>query len=432
MSYHRPPALGGHTGPDHQALEMQRRYSQHFTDSPDNSTPTSAHTRYSSADLYALNSGQDAPSQRNSGSALLDRRQGTGTWAESDSDEDEEDDGPGFGNYAAEDGQRARRSSTNLNLQQQPQAKRGSSRMSTMAPPLISSPSSQSYLPAHQPFTHASHPSQASLTPYGLPYAAVPSGLPSATSFGKPATPGLEVDAPILSKDDWNRGEAIREKHTHEKGKTRERKDEFVGEIAGGWGWVRRRWRWTVPLALFVIVATILLCYFLIPRTPTITFTSPKVPETPFTAGDDSGNPYISSADPTAFSFDARLTFAIDASASYLPVKYSSFGLTVKLSDTGGTVAHTVWDDGEITVPARGVTSYEFPITFQGNYTDDNDRTYQSMRSACAHKYATVYRPPLNLTVSVDASITGVVNAPVRTATLRGIDCPVEWPANAS
>ena len=184
--------------------------------------------------------------------------------------------------------------------------------------------------------------------------------------------------------------------------------------------------------------SAILLCYFLIPRTPTITFDSPKVPSPAFFANDSA--PYISSADPTAFNFQASIAFAstlsfclplffsggrkpyepllskqysfallgktVDASASYLAVNYHSFDLTVRLQETGGIVAQQSYGSGEISVPARRVTSYEvgpgsanplipllastpeghscsqalslpsqFPITFAGNYTNANNPT---------------------------------------------------------
>ncbi|GAA5858962.1 hypothetical protein JCM8547_007177 [Rhodosporidiobolus lusitaniae] len=423
-----------------ESIALQRRYSSQLVDQDDLNSPTSPsnHERFSSsADLYALDAGQ-AGHSRNSmqGGA---RRSGSdqllSSW-HNDSDSSEDDDSPGFGRVPDEPS-RSRRSSAQVPFagQGQRQAKRGS-RMSMQAPPLIASLSSQSTLPPPAHFGHAQHPSTTSLGPYGLPYsdsAPYNPATASSASFGKfPTTPaaGDTVDAPILSKQDWNRGEAIREKNVHEKGKAREKREAAAGVLGDLGYWIRRRWKWLLPVFILLCVAAIVLCYFLIPRTPTITFTSTKVPANPFTSTDT--DPYVSAKDPTAFSFDGSLTFALDASASYLPVTYKSFGLRVKLSDTGGTISHTVWGGGEIKVKARGVTSYEFPITFQGNYTDDNDRTYQAMRSACAHKYATIYRPPLNLTVEVEAAITGVVNPPKRVATLRGVDCPIEWLANAS
>jgi hypothetical protein len=56
------------------------------------------------------------------------------------------------------------------------------------------------------------------------------------------------------------------------------------------------------------------LCYFLIPRAPTITFDSPKVPSPAIfanaNANANDSAPFISSADPTAFSFQASIAFA--------------------------------------------------------------------------------------------------------------------------
>ncbi|GAA6041359.1 hypothetical protein JCM8097_007684 [Rhodosporidiobolus ruineniae] len=466
---------------DPAAYELQNRYSRQFAEHPATDSPPSAgssHNRYSSADLYKLNSppATSPPTSagpRSSGSALLG-----GTWNDDSSDDEDgnangsgsDDDGPGFASYA--EGQRDRRRSSTANLSQAGQMRRGSSRMSVQAPPLVSSLSSHSTLPPQAHLSHAYHPSTASFggqSPYALPYSAVPQSgyrhssttsfftghkdagslytppAQSATDHSHTAVGGDWVENPVLAKEDWGRGEGIREKAVYKSDKAREKKDQAVGGVVGVWRWIRRRWMWTLPLFILICVAAIVLCYFLIPRTPTITFTSPKVPENPFTSADDS--PYVSSKDPTAFSFDASLSFAIDASASYLPVTYRSFGLTVKLSDTGGTVAHTVWDAREIKVAARGETSYEqfvfmlltlalvafqFPITFSGNYSNSDDRTYQAIRSACQRKYATIYRPPLNFTVEVESSILGVVSPPKRTAMLRGVDCPVEWAANAS
>ena len=50
---------------------------------------------------------------------------------------------------------------------------------------------------------------------------------------------------------------------------------------------------------------------------------------------------------------------SVDAKKSYVPVHYSSFGITVKLRETGGVIGRTVWDEGEIKVPGKKVTSYE-------------------------------------------------------------------------
>jgi hypothetical protein len=59
------------------------------------------------------------------------------------------------------------------------------------------------------------------------------------------------------------------------------------------------------------------------------------------------------------YSFDLLGNKIVDASASYLAVNYHSFDLTVRLQETGGIVARQSYGSGEISVPARRVTSYE-------------------------------------------------------------------------
>jgi len=52
----------------------------------------------------------------------------------------------------------------------------------------------------------------------------------------------------------------------------------------------------------------ILILYFCIPRTPTITFRHQKVPSTVFTSTDET--PFITSTDPVSYSFRGNLIFA--------------------------------------------------------------------------------------------------------------------------
>ncbi|GAA5842175.1 hypothetical protein JCM9279_002807 [Rhodotorula babjevae] len=392
---------------EHPSYELQSRYSQQFDRSSTAASPASptspapgflrdqqAHARYSSADLYALEQ-PPAPPSLASGSSLLARPQSNPrAGAHSEDDDDDEDEGAGFGTY---------RDLT-------PAGARGAARYS-QPPPFVSHPtgtSSYSGYDAH----NASKDAFASTTKFG----------------------GETIDAPILSRADWAPGEAAREKHEHSTEKKRRKRQNLAGEVKGArdgvFGFVRRNWKWLLPLFLVLSVAAIVLCYFLVPRTPTITFNSPKVPKPAFTSSDT--EPYVSSADPTSFKFNGNIILAIDASDSYLPVKYNTFGLTVRMQETEAVIAQATWDNGEISVPAKKVTSYEFPITFYGNYTSASNPTFAAVRAACAHKYATIYRPPLNLTVTVSSSITGVVGAPDRTAKLNAVTCPVEWATTAS
>lgn len=396
------------------------------------------HARYSSADLYALHHAPPATATYSDARPSLEAGYGHSARGSSnseipgaqrypsspgayDSDEDD-DDSPGFASHGdlASVAQRRSQQYPQPQPQQRPYSYQPpveqSHRMRPMAPPLLSQTSRMTTKSAFD-FTVA-EPASASTTKLADEL----------------------IDAPILSKNDWSHGEAIKAKHEHDAEKQRRKRDRVKGEVLdisfGIGDFVKRNWKWIVPLLAFLSVAAILCCYFLIPRTPTITFDSPKVPSPALFAtaasNDSSSAPYVSSADPTSFRFDASLALAIDASASYLAVNYHSFDLTLRLQETGGVVARQSYGSGDISVPARRVTSYEFPITFFGNYTNSADPTYQAVRSACAHKYATIYRPPLNLTVSVESTIIGVINPPTRIARLDAVDCPVEWSKTAS
>ncbi|KAL7337349.1 hypothetical protein BJY59DRAFT_493687 [Rhodotorula toruloides] len=333
-----------------------------------------SHARYSSADLYALDHGTGRAEE-----GMLMREEERGGTHSSD----EEEDGAGFASYGDFEAAGKRKSSVHLGGQRQ-----------SFRPGMVSHPSGFSTRSTFDS-TYPKPPASASTSKF-------------------PTTPASElVDAPILSRADWTPGEAMREKDARDAEKKREKRERVVGDVKaagrGVGGWVRRNWKWLVPLVVFLGVAAILLCYFLIPRTPTITFNSPKIPDPALTSDDPS--PYVSSADPTGFSFGANLTLAIDSSASYLPVHYRSFAITVQ--------------------PKR-VTSYQFPIQFYGNYSSSSNPTYQIMRSSCAHLYPTTDRAPLNLTVTVSSEITGVVGTKERTARLDAVECPVQWSGTAA
>ncbi|GAA5826615.1 hypothetical protein JCM3770_006306 [Rhodotorula araucariae] len=385
-------------GQDNGGYELQSRYSQQMDRAPaspasPNSQPPGflrqqqAHARYSSADLYALEQSTDGHTSASGLLAHPERSRG------GHSDDEDDDDSAGFTSYG----------------DLTPAGARRTARYS-QAPPLVSHPSAASTYAGYEP--HGSRDALASTTKFA----------------------GKTIDAPILSRADWAPGEAIREKHDYATEKKRRKRQAIAGEVKdvgkGVGGFLRRNWKWVAPLFIVLCVAAIVLCYFLIPRTPTVTFNSPLVPKPAFTSSDK--EPYVSSADPTSFKFDGSIILALDASDSYLPVTYRSFGLTVRLQETDGIIAQETWDNGEISVPAKKATSYEFPITFHGNYTSASNPTYAAVRAACAHKYATIYRPPLNLTVTVSSSITGVVNSPDRTAKLNAVACPVEWASTAS
>ncbi|GAA5940736.1 uncharacterized protein JCM15063_006347 [Sporobolomyces koalae] len=237
------------------------------------------------------------------------------------------------------------------------------------------------------------------------------------------------VALPKISRD-WDRGEGLDEKNNKRFEKSRKKRKEMNGIFAEYYHHAKRKWKIVVPVLIAFFVALILILYFCIPRTPSITFRHSKVPATVLTSSDEA--PYITSVNPVSYYFNADLVLGIDASKSYVPVHYDSFGVTVKLRETGGVIGRTVWDEGEIKVPGKRVTSYQFPIYFSGNYTSTSDPTFAIMKSCCAHQYPTTYRAPLNLTVEVESKIKGVIGTSTEHTSIANVDCPIQWSSSAN
>lgn len=69
------------------------------------------------------------------------------------------------------------------------------------------------------------------------------------------------IDAPILSKTDWKHGEALTVKHEHDAEKQRRKRDKVKGEVMDlsldCGEFLRRNWKWIVPLLVFLSVACV-------------------------------------------------------------------------------------------------------------------------------------------------------------------------------
>lgn len=391
---------------EHPSYELQSRYSQQFDrSSPSAASPASptspapgflrdqqAHARYSSADLYALEQ-PPAPPSHASGSSLLARPQSNPrAGVHSEDDDDEEDDGAGFGTY---------RDLT-------PAGARGAARYS-QPPPFVSyvrhsPPRASPASSADAPSSARRHPTATSSYSGYDAHNASKDAFASTTKFG-----GETIDAPILSRADWAPGEAAREKHEHSTEKKRRKRQNLAGEVKGArdgvFGFVRRNWKWLLPLFLVLSVACVLLSLsrsssralsdVVVPpaAVPSSSATSssrarrrsrstrPRCPNPPLprpTPSPTSLRPTRRASSSTATSSspvrptfprlrpllelddaDPPLLLAVDASDSYLPVKYNTFGLTVRMQETEAIIAQATWDNGEISVPAKKVTSYE-------------------------------------------------------------------------
>ncbi|GAA6061206.1 hypothetical protein JCM10212_001527 [Sporobolomyces blumeae] len=428
-----PPGSPSGSGPASPLPVASRSRSPEYAPLAQPTPPHLAHARYSSADLYAVSNAAHSPPlepeherqepllahdgrQAGGGQRLQPATQGPGqgrgTWHDSDDSDSDDDGGAGFGTYR------------DFQSVQNPARPRASQRLST-APTLSSLPN---YGNHGNGSTYALREHRSSTAKFDS--MSHLGGVAGAGGAGKQSAMYEETVAlPKISRD-WEPGEGLDEKNDRKYARSRRKRREAKGVMMEYVDWAKRRWRWLLPAFIAFLVALVLALYFCIPRTPTVTFFSSKVPKKVFTSTDE--NPFITSTEPVGYSFAANLIFAIDASDSYVPVKYSSFGLTVKLRETGGVIGTETWTGGAIEVPGKKVTSYEFPMMFSGNYSSASDPTFAIMKSSCAHIYPTTYRAPLNLTIEVESSIVGVIGAPTRTASVAVVDCPIQWSGSAN
>ncbi|GAA6014273.1 hypothetical protein JCM11491_005023 [Sporobolomyces phaffii] len=379
--------------------------------------PHLAHARYSSADLYAAGPPPDADADADDTGAPHSRPRprpradGNADWnSDSDSDGSSDDDDGGRGGFGTyRDFNVVGGGGT-----------RGSRRISHHAPTL-STPRAG----GASTYALKDHPSST----FGTSTTKLDAPVGGAGTAGRGGGAYETVALPKISRD-WDRGEGLDEKNYHRYEKSRRKRKAVTGVLGEYTDKVKHKWKLVVPLFIAFIVALILVLYFCIPRTPTLTFRDSKVPATVFTSTDET--PFITSTDPVSYYFNANLILGLDASKSYVPVHYSSFGVTVKLRETGGVIGRTVWDQGEISIPGKQVTSYEFPIYFSGNYTSTSDPTFAIMKSSCAHLYPTTYRAPLNLTVEVESKVVGVVGSARTEASIANVTCPIQWSGSAN
>lgn len=164
---------------------------------------------------------------------------------------DEEEDGAGFASYGDFEAAGKRKSSVHLGGQRQ------SFRPGMVSCVFFPSCRGPAEIDETAPSIH-SHPSGFSTrSTFDSTYPKPPA---SASTSKFPTTPASElVDAPILSRADWTPGEAMREKDARDAEKKREKRERVVGDVKaagrGVGGWVRRNWKWLVPLVVFLGVA---------------------------------------------------------------------------------------------------------------------------------------------------------------------------------
>lgn len=230
------------------------------------------------------------------------------------------------------------------------------------------------------------------------------------------------VPSTNLSRTDWSKQEINDERPDVIRRNELHRKRRACGDyLKEG-----KRWQTLVFYVFAGLVSLGLILYFTIPRAPFFQLLS----RTPLTSTDM--NPTTSSLNPTTFRFNANLSIAVDARASYVPVHFNRLKMTVSDLGTGGQLATGSLDGS--TVPGRKITPVTIPLIFaplNGAYSNSSDATYGVIRSSCGTVYPTTIRPSLSLSLVIEMSVRGLIGSTRTSTQISNIECPVEFPGDS-
>ncbi|BEJ16747.1 hypothetical protein CspHIS471_0601480 [Cutaneotrichosporon sp. HIS471] len=175
-----------------------------------------------------------------------------------------------------------------------------------------------------------------------------------------------------------------------------------------------------VFVAFFFIAALIVTLYFVIPRAVEFQWYADQ----PFVNTTDT---YFART-PANFTFDANLQLLADSSASYVPVQFSNAEAKILDIDTGVVIANGKL--GKYTLQKGKNVPVAFPVTFSYAAINGTDPTWSNMYNACKHLFPGQERSSMKFRVEVKQFIVGMIPNPISTASLLGITCPFELPAN--
>ncbi|SCZ89341.1 BZ3500_MvSof-1268-A1-R1_Chr1-1g01118 [Microbotryum saponariae] len=243
------------------------------------------------------------------------------------------------------------------------------------------------------------------------------------------------VQQPILAPHDWSIGEKRTDwgKRGSSRGENPRAVPPFKAKVKRVKGFVGRHWKWLLAIVLALIVVVALILYFLLPRVPGVDFqgSNPIIKTSTFAQ---------TSSSPAFFYFTSDLLvniltwtgiiFAVDASASYIPIIFSMFQVQLSLQETGKVIAQGPRTG--IKVNGKTSTIYQIPLTWSGNMSV-SDPTFKAVRQACQTIYPTTTRPGLNLTMSVKTNLIGLIGTHhTHPVSIDNVPCPIQFPGNSS
>ncbi|TXT15757.1 hypothetical protein VHUM_00260 [Vanrija humicola] len=229
------------------------------------------------------------------------------------------------------------------------------------------------------------------------------------------------VSVPVLGPE-WEKGEL----HANSRRGKREIKADKRSDAVKAWNrdqrgmcgisWLTRKW--FVFIAFFFVAALVVVLFFTIPRAAVWTWYQPD----PVLVNNETA---VLTRIPANFSFDADLHLLVDASSSWLPVRFSNVQATVYDVQTSKIIAQG--NKKSFSVKNKKDQPVVFPISFKYVAFNTSDPTWSDMYDACQYQFNGVKRADLKWTVEIRQGIVGLVNKPVSTDSFTGIDCPFEF-----
>lgn len=128
---------------------------------------------------------------------------------------------------------------------------------------------------------------------------------------------------------------------------------------------------------------------------------------------------------PANFSFGADLHLLVDATSSWLPVRFSNVQATVYDVQSNKIIAQG--NKKSFTVQNKKDQPVVFPIQFSYVAFNTSDTTWSDMYNACQFQFTGVQRADLKWTVEIRQGIVGMVTKPVSTDSFTGVNCPFQF-----
>lgn len=180
--------------------------------------------------------------------------------------------------------------------------------------------------------------------------------------------------------------------------------------------------RLAAAICFALIIAIILLGYFLTPRIPTLTITA----KDPIVPVPDKKAMEVTTS-PTGFKMNGTLLVRADNKGAWIPSHIKSLTADVSLTKSKVRVGH-----GELSgpwIPARQRSKLEIPISFSHKSLNlTGDTTQKMFQDACAHIYTGTQRPTLDLGVKLVIDIFGAAGTRETNTDITGLACPFELP----